>query len=189
MEEILEYKQFPDGQHLKESLLKTQEGIITHRRIKVALKAKRRQSHTSDTIKLRCKRCKELACFGSDIHVFGDKQGSYHYVVPNPTFEEKITTRDHPNPRDLVAYGVQTTHKIYCTNCNQDWGVKCTWPTDGNVFPVIKCSAFIFEIEDTLRTIKKWKDAPFEMKPLSEWLCINSLDDSYTSSSDTEYLC
>ena len=183
VEEILEYKQFPNGQHLKESLLKTQQDIITRRRMKAALKAKQRQSHTSNTIKLRCKKCKELACFGSEVYVLGTGV-NFFYIVPNRAFEEKITTRDHPKPRDQAIYHVHTKHKIYCVNCDQDWGVKCTWPSDGNVFPVIKCSAFTFEIEGTPCTIKKWKDAPFEMKPLSEWQ--NSLDDSYTSSSDAE---
>ena len=174
---------FPAGQYLKKELSKIQQEIIAHRRMKAGM---RRQSYSSDAIKLFCKTCKGFACFGSDVHVIGD-DGSHHYIVPDPAFLEKITCRDHASPRDLIRDEVRTTHRIHCTKCDREWGVKCIWPTAGHTFPVIKCAAFIFQIEGVASPVKKWSDAPFEMKKLDDWLSKNTLDDSYSSSSsDTE---
>jgi ERCC4-related helicase len=186
VEEILESNFFPVGLHLKKQLNKIQDTIISHRRMKATLRAKRRASHDSEDVKLFCKTCKQFACSGSDVHMIG-KDGSHHYVIPEPAFGEKITCKDYQMQRDLIPNVVRGTHKIHCAKCDREWGVKCIWPTDGHTFPVIKCAAFIFHINGVQCPVKKWSDAPFEMKDLSEWLSNNSLDDSYdSSSSDTE---
>ena len=185
VEEILEGNGFPAHQQLKDRLNEIQQDIIAHRR----MKAKMVKAHTDhSTVKLFCKKCKVLACSGRDIYIFG-KKGSHHYVVPESKFKEKIRCSDHPSPhiRDLVSREVRNINKIYCVECGQSWGVMCTWVSIGRNFPVIKCSAFTFEIAGVTRTIKKWKDAPFNMMHLSVFLTDLVDDSGSCSSADTGY--
>lgn len=184
VEDVLKSGWFPTGDLLQKELTKIQQAIINKRKLKAAMKRKRRQEHKGHDVKLLCKKCKVFACFGSDIYTIGDI--SYHYVVPNPEFKEKITCKDHPKPRDLIANQVIMTQSIFCSNCEGNWGVQCIWPTNGNMFPVVKCASFIFEIRDAVLPLKKWKDAPFEMSPLSDWLG-NSESETSFSDSDTEF--
>jgi ERCC4-related helicase len=186
VEEILGEKLFPTGQHLKRHIVKIQDELVNHRRMKAAMKSKERQNHADRTIKLICKTCKGFACYGSDVHKLGAGD-TFHYVVPDPAFREKIIFKPHPKPRDLIVEPrVQKIKKLYCAECERDWGVGCIWPADGHTFPVIKCSAFTFQSENSTRTFKKWKEAPFEIKQLSDWLGRNCLDDTHNSSSDNE---
>ena len=149
---------------LKENLKGIQEDIIRDRCMRVAKKAKLRQSQASKEIKLFCKRCRKFACYGSDIYLHES-----HRIVPVPEFQEKIELKEHHDPKDLIVDLVSKTHKIHCKNCDQDWGVKCLWK-NGDSFPVIKCVGFTYEIAGVRRTIKKWSQAPFKMEPLSNWL-------------------
>ena len=183
VDEILRNKHFPTDQHLKDRLDKIQKDLISYRLMRAEMKEIQKQRHANETVKLLCKKCKGFACYGSDVYRLGD-EGTYHYVVPKPEFENRIKYKDHPRPLDLIAEKVQKTHKIYCAKCEHDWGVGCVWPSEGHKFPVIKCSAFIFQIDNSVRTLKKWKDVPFEMHPLSDWFNSTSFDDS--SGSDTD---
>lgn len=98
-------------------------------------------------------------------------------MVPDVHFEEKITWKEHPNKADLIQAKVMKTHKIHCRKCDRDWGVGCIWQTGEYKFPVIKSSAFTFQIGGGMaHSLKKWSDAPFDCKPLSDWLSDNLMD-------------
>lgn len=184
VDDILEKGQIPTGPHLKRELAKIQQDLIDNRRMKANMKKKRVHSNTSDNIRLCCKKCKALACSGSEIYTIGNE--SLHYTVPNQDFQQRIICKPHHKPRPLEGLcEMEKTQKIYCRECEQDWGVKCIWPAKSHSFPVIKCRAFIFEINGVPHPIKKWSDVPFKTQPLSDWLkneC-NQLD---SSTSDIE---
>lgn len=171
VEDILNKHFFPRGPLLQEGLTKIQQDILLMRKWKITMKKFREDHHKRDEVKLLCKKCKEFACFGSDVYTIGENS-SYHYVVPSSQFH--YNTKEHPRPGDLDGKArrlqVFKTHKIYCAKCDNDWGVKCTWTNGGHQFPVIKCQGFIFEIKGCTRSIRQWKTAPFEMAPLSAWI-------------------
>ncbi len=169
MNEIFENDWFPTGVHLQPQIAKIQEDIVNQKKHKAVMKTKRTLSHKSEAVNLLCKKCKVFACCGSNIYTIGDEP-NFHYVVPDPDFKEKLVVRPHPNPRPLITNTVNKTHKIYCSKCDLDWGSQCIWPSEGHVFPIIKCGSFIFEIEGEPRPVKKWSSAPFLIKPLSAWL-------------------
>lgn len=183
--QIFENGWFPSGEHLRPQLAKIQEEILNQKKLKATMRKRCSQSNKSEDVKLFCKKCKTAACGGSDVYTIGTEP-NFHYVVPHPEFEAKYTSRPHPTPR-YIANTVEKTEKINCSNCNQDWGSRCIWPSDGHKFPVIKCASFIFEIGGSAQPIKKWSSAPFEIKPLSVWLKNHDSSNSF-SSSDTDEL-
>ena len=184
VDDILEKGQIPTGLHLKRELEKIQKALIDDRRMKANIKKKTRvHKNTSDNVCLRCKKCKALACSGSEIYAIGDE--SFHYVVPNQDFRDKIICRLHHKPRSLEGMReVEKTQKIYCRECEEDWGIMCVWPAKSYSFPIIKCKSFIFEINGIPRPVKKWSDVTFQIHPLLDWLkneC-NVLDSSSVES-------
>ena len=184
VDDILEKGQIPMGLHLKRELEKFQKTLVDHRRMKANIKKKKTHKNASDDICLRCKKCKAIACSGSEIYTIGDE--SPHYVVPNQEFQNKIICRPHHKPRTLEGMpDVKKNEKIYCHECEEDWGIKCTWPAKSYSFPILKCKSFTFEINGLPRTIKKWSDVPFQTRPLLDWLK-KERNESESSSSDIE---
>ena len=181
VDEILENQWFPADQHLKEKLIEKQQMILDRKKLKMRLKKEQQQKNKSKEVVLYCGKCRVHACYGSDVYTITDDSNSaFHYLVPGDSFTAKYTTKLHHKPADLVPGKIKKTHKIYCSKCDHDWGVRCLWPTKGHEFPVIKCKSFIFEVNKFKRTLKKWKDAPFEIKPLTSWL----YDDNDSSSAE-----
>ena len=178
VDEILEKRWFPTGMHLQSEIARIQRELTNQRKLKALQRAQLRQSHANTTVKLTCKKCKEFACYGSDVCTIG----ANYYVVPHPDFKEKYITKEDPEP--TIHNGVRQTDKIHCGSCEKQWGVKCIWPTDGFAFPVIKCSSFNFEMDGCPRIVKKWTEAPFEVEGLSHWLEKNR--DTRSSESDSE---
>ena len=162
--EIFAEKCFPTGLDFEQELKKIQQKTISERRAEAALKERQRQAHDSNSVKLFCKTCKEFACYGSDIYC-----EETHHLVPDVEFEKKITWKEHPRKDDLILGRVMKTHKIHCIKCDRDWGVGCIWRAGEYRYPVVKVSAFTFEIGGIMRPLKKWGDAPFDCKPLSVW--------------------
>ena len=183
VDQIFENNWFPSGPHLRPQLAKIQEERLNQKKLKAAMKKNRMQSHKSEDVKLYCKQCKGFACCGSNIYTIG-VDPNFHYVVPDDDFKEKIRTRPHPKPR-VITDMLEKTEKIFCAKCDLDWGSQCIWPSNGHVFPIIKCSSFIFELGGQPRPVKKWSYAPFEMKPLSAWLK-NQESETSCSGSDSE---
>ena len=167
VEEILECDWFPTGKHLEKRLADIQASIIEKRKQKVMLKRKRERTHDSEDVLLRCKKCKTVACSGPDIYTIGED--SFHHVVPRPDFKKKIKLKEHKKREHVIADQAIKTHKVHCSECEQDWGVMCTWPSNGNEFPIIKCTGFLFEIKGQPQLVRKWSNVPFTMDPLSTW--------------------
>jgi len=159
VDEVLQFY-FPTGQYLQEMLSERQQQIIRERKLKRSLKQQQRKTKTGEVIQLKCKICKEFACYGSDIYTV---ENAIHYAVPDEDFKSrKIVIKPHRSPKQMTQ-AMNKTHKIYCANCNADWGIMCVWPMEGHEFPVLKCKSFIFEISGVARSIRKWSDVPFEV--------------------------
>ena len=164
---------FPRGPHLVGQIETRQKFILTHHRQKISIRKKMVSMHDRSDFLLRCKGCKILACGGSDVYLIDNTN---HHAVPDEAFKKKIKTRPHHKPRSLTQDIVQT-HKIFCLNCDSEWGIMATWPAKGKVFPVLKCKRFIFETNGQPRSIGKWSDAPFELADLSVWFDIQNQSD------------
>ena len=172
--EVLQDNFFPTGQHLLEHLSQKQHQIIRERELKRSLKQQCQRTNAGEDIRLRCKRCKTFACSGSDVF---SVENATHHVVPDKEFKaHKIVIKPHHSPKQMTK-SMNKTHKIYCANCDADWGIMCIWPSEGYEFPVLKCKSFIFEIRGVSRSIRKWSDVPLEILPLSAY-CLNNDSDS-----------
>ena len=164
---------FPTGEHLIQKISEQQKQIIKHHQQKIALHKKMISKEDRNDFQLKCKACKVTACKGSDIYIIDN---TYHHLVPGKEFRTKIIKRPHNEPRPLTEE-IAKTHKIYCVNCDADWGVMVTWPSKGHEFPVLKCKQFLFETKGTARNINKWSSAPFEVYDLSVWLELQSQEE------------
>ena len=153
---------FPSGEKLKNTLPKRQEEILSSAAAEEQCVAMHRKQHSAYEVDLLCKKCKKFACNGSDIHTF---QSSLHYIVSDSAFKERITIKEHHAPTE-VPHGMSRTHKIYCAECGEDWGVIGRWWKDKRTFPVLKCTGFLFRINEQLQSYKKWSKVPFTISLL-----------------------
>lgn len=156
---------FPRGQHLASEIEKHQKAILTLHRQKIAARRQISAQNSASNFQMMCKTCKVPACAGSDVYLI---DGTFHHIVPDDSFKDKIITKPHRTPRQLTEQ-MAVTHKIHCTKCDSEWGIMATWPAKGKQFPVLKCKQFIFENNGQPRSIRKWSDAPFELSNLSVW--------------------
>ena len=170
VERVLHSDYFPTGRFFQERLLKTQQRIIRERELKRNLKKQQQKANAREDILLRCKKCKTVACSGSDVFSI---ENATHYVVPDEEFNRhKIVKRPHRPPKQMTQ-SMYKTHRIYCAECDADWGIMCIWPSEGYEFPLLKCKKFIFEIRGDSHSVKKWSDVPFKISPISA-RCSNS---------------
>jgi len=149
---------------LKDELEKIQKNIVDEMKRNEAIQ-KLRKSNPASSVDLLCKKCKVFVCKGSDVRTLNE-EGPSHYLVPRPDFREKFQIKRHHKP-DKLTETIFKTHKIYCVKCDSDWGVQAVSSLSDDHYPVIKCGSFNFKIGDFVRTIKKWIDVPFEVKPLN----------------------
>ena len=164
VEEVLQ-NQFPTGQIFQDLFRQRQQEIIRDHELMKSLKQQKPKTRARNDVRLSCKKCKTFACCSSDIYVV---KNAGHYVVPDKEFKLKIQIKPHPSPKK-ISRTMEKTHKIYCANCDADWGIMCVWP-EGHEFPVLKCVSFVFETSPGIRgAIKKWSDVPFEILPLSAY--------------------
>jgi len=166
VDEVLQ-NHFPTGQIFQEVFLQRQQEIICDYELMRSRKQQKQKTRPREDVQLSCKKCKTFACYGSDIYTV---ENASHYVVPDEEFKaNKIKVKPHPSPKKMTKT-MEKTHKIYCANCDADWGIMCIWPKEGHKFPVLKCVSFIFETSPGNRAaIKKWSDVPFEILPLSAY--------------------
>ena len=155
VEEVLPY--FPSGEQLRTTLARRQEEILSSAAAEEQCAATNRKQHSDYEVDLLCKKCKNFACNGSDVRTF---PSSLQFVVPDCEFKKRITIKEHHAPTE-VPRGMSRTHKIYCANCGQDWGVIGRWWKDKRTFPVLKCESFLFRINEQLQSYKKWGKVPF----------------------------
>ena len=171
--EALQY--LPIGEPLQKIVTKQQEEIVQKPNLKKQL-SKRRVSEGADrdSIKLKCKVCKTLACKGSDIY-----KAESNYVVADEDFREsKIRIEKFHSPKMYSENSkIARSGRIYCKGCDTEWGGMCVWPSAGYELPILKCKYFIFEIGDSPRPVRKWSEAPFEIPQLSSHPLYQGLDD------------
>jgi len=167
VDEVLQ-NQFPTGQIFQEVFLRRQQEIIHDYELRRSLKLSKQKTRSRKDVQLSCKMCKAFACYGSDIYTV---ENATHHIVPDEEFKaNKIKIKPHPSPKQMTKM-MKKTHKIYCRNCDADWGIMCKWPKEGHEFPVLKCVSFNFETSPGNQDpIKKWSDVPFDILPLSAYL-------------------
>ena len=162
---------FPTGEHLARMIKERQNEIVGRHKRKIALHKQLISKQNRNDFQLKCKKCKALACSGSDVFLI---EYSNHHMVPKEEFRtKKIVKRPHEQPRPISAE-IAKTHKIFCAKCDADWGIMATWPTKGHQFPVLKCKSFIFEAKGVPQPVSKWSDAPFEV---SVWMDLQDQDE------------
>ena len=164
METVL--RQFLPLQELVEKISAIQWSITESIRMEKELQEARRSTHPAQNVELKCKKCKTIACRGSDLYII-DKTN--HYAVPGDTLSYDLL--DHHTPGILEGCErllIRKHYKIHCTSCNSSWGVLATWPSKKEI-PILKCNSFNFFVNGRRISVTKWKDIPFKVSPLSEW--------------------
>ena len=169
MERLIRNGFLPTRELLQERIAIIQASIRELLKKQKELQEARRNSHPAHTIELKCKKCKEAACRGSDIYIV-DKTN--HHVVPADLCYD---VSKHPRAGFLDGCGsviVNKYYKINCTNCNACWGILGTWPSKRE-FPILKCDYFNFFQDGRPVRVTKWSEKPFSVSPLSEWFADN----------------
>ena len=124
----------------------------------------------TERVEVLCKKCKVLACKGSDVFAYtlsGDDNP--HHVVPSEAFSNKYEKREHDKP--VASYDFVKPYRIFCRspNCRSQWGVIAVWGDTGYKFPVLKCESFLYKYGESTRRFKKWKDIWFEVQSIQDW--------------------
>ena len=137
-----------------------QKFILAGRKARERANAERKQLWKPEDVDVVCKKCKVLACKGSDIYTF-----ETHYVVPSDTFRQTKMDR-RPHHKVAIFGNMRSPYKIYCRKCNQDWGTWSWWANQCVEFPVLKCQSFTFYHKNDVLSGKQWKKVLFDIKPL-----------------------
>ena len=168
VEECLQW--LPKGPQLVGEIDRRQKVLLKHYLQKIIVRKQLVSKQNPTNFQLRCKRCKTLACCGSDIYVIDSTE--YH-TAPGEKFKKVIVKQPCDKPSILTEQMVKT-HKMYCLSCDLDWGMIATWLRERKEFPILKCNSFIFETNNQPRSVRRWSDVPFEVFDLSVWLDIHN---------------
>ena len=153
-------KHLPSGELLRRTLLERQREILQGAAATEksgAAAASSKEQYSPFEVDLHCKKCRTFMCNGSHVKTLNS---SLQYIVTDESFQSRIKVVDHHNPAN-VPNGMSRTHKIYCSECDQDFGVMGRWWKDHGVHPVIKCCNFSFKINGGFHSYKKWSLVPF----------------------------
>ena len=137
-----------------------QEDILAEREARERANALRKHLWKPEDVDVVCKKCKVLACKGSDIYKL-----ETHYVVPSDTFRQTKMDR-RPHHKTTVSGNIHSPYKIHCRNCNTEWGNWFWWASQCVEYPVLKCQSFTFYHKNEVLSGKQWKKVQFEIKPL-----------------------
>ena len=165
----------PSGDHLLHRITGKQIEIMENVRRQRERETLRMSTHPAQNVELKCKKCKVVACRGSDLY-FIDKTN--HHVVPGDFF--CYETVKHHKPGIICGYDdntvIEKLFKVHCI-CGASWGALGTWPKSGKEFPVLKCESFNYYIDGIQSNFKQWQKRPFIVLPLSEWFAQKSSQD------------
>ena len=128
---ILENNYLPCGEHLQQTIAEIQRRIILEKQWKRQAQTER-GSYRADQVTLKCKKCKVVACSGTDIYTISGSAVIPH-VAHSEDFKKKYVTKAHEKPRFLNAK-LFKVHKIHCSECDNDWGVECS-SRKGHIHP------------------------------------------------------
>ena len=123
----------------------------------------------TDNVKILCKKCKVVACKGSDVFIYSINSEYPHYVVPSENFRNMYYKDRHDKPE--ASDGLVKPYRIFCRtqNCRNKWGIYGVWRETGYQFPVLKCEQFLFKYKDETQMFRKWKDVWFEVQDILDW--------------------
>ena len=153
---------FVTEQCMTPTFIEKQKAILMEREARERANAIRKQLWKPEEVNVICKKCKIIACKGSDI-----KRLESHYVVPDIEFRQAKMIR-RPHHKRSVHGSMHSPYKIYCRKCNQDWGVWSWWSSYCVEYPVLKCASFNFWHSTTeVHPGKQWSKVLFEIYPLS----------------------
>ena len=138
----------------------------------------------TEEVEVRCKKCKVLACKGSDVFAYNLSGEDPHYVVPSESFSSKYITEKHTKPSPMDDF--IKPYRMFCRsqNCRNKWGVIALWSDTGYKFPLLKCESFLFKYGDSTRRFKKWKDIWFDIQTIQDW--VEFEDDEVLNSDEPE---
>ena len=135
------------------------------------MKVLRSKWPNTENVEVLCKKCKSVACKGSDVFTYSlsSSDTQCNYVVPSKSFSERYETMPHDKPEK--SEGLVTPYRIYCCsqNCRNKWGIIGIWRETGYQFPLLKCEQFLFKYESDTRKFRKWKDIWFEIRSIHDW--------------------
>ena len=135
------------------------------------IKSLRSQWPAAEKVEILCKKCKVLACKGSDVFVYTLSCAYPQYVVPNKSFRKKYDKKEHDKP--TISDDFAKPYRIYCRSptCKTQWGVIGSWRDTGYKFPVLKCCSFLFKYSnESTQCFKKWKNILFEVQDIRDWV-------------------
>ena len=123
----------------------------------------------AENVEILCKKCKFIACNGSDVFTYSLSCSDPHYVVPSKSFSEKYEKMPHDRPE--ISEDFVKPYRIYCCspNCRNQWGILALWRETEYQFPVLKCEKFLFKYKNVTKSFRKWKDIWFEVKSIQDW--------------------
>ena len=172
-EQVVQYYLPSCYDRFEERLANKQREIVENVKSQRGAQKQRMRTHPAQNVELKCKKCKAVACRGSDLYAI-DKTD--HHVVPGNVLYYDI--HDHRNPGMKVCEFdgsvIKKFHKVHCSECGTSWGALGYWPKSKNEFPILKCCSFNFFINGVQDNFNKWKKRPFEVSPLSQWFAQNN---------------
>ncbi len=161
-------KQLPARKLLREQVLDKQKKIVRvhglRRQHSLTHGQKKRRPVSEIILEVKCKVCKSLAVRGSDI--FMVEEGTQCVVPDRSKLSDRVSLKPHLPPMHMIGSLVET-QRIHCANCSTEWGALCYWPLKGYEFHVLRCKSFLFEMNGSPHTVRRWSDAPFTIPPLS----------------------
>ena len=152
-------KLLPSGELLRTTLIKRQREILQRAAATEksgAAVASSKEQYSPFEVDLHCVKCSAFMCNGSQVKTLNS---SLQYIVTDEGFRSRIKIVGHHNPAS-VPNGMSHTPKIYCSECDRQFGVMGRWKDHG-VHPVIKCCNFSFKIGGGLHSYKQWSLVPF----------------------------
>ena len=155
---------------LERDIRRKQKEFIEERERKAQLMRELRKIWPkTESVKLLCKKCKVVACAGSDVFTYSMGTAYDHYVVPGKTFSKMYQKKNHDKPE--ISGDFVKPYQIFCRspNCRNQWGIIGLWRETGFLFPVLKCDKFLFQYNDDSRRFHKWKDIWFKVQSIRDW--------------------
>jgi hypothetical protein len=137
---------------LKVSAFQSEE---THKyRFKAEVEKLKKGRKSDEDYEILCGRCNTFACYVSDVRQLG-----YDHIVINKDFADKITRKEHNNPKTYD--GLHIKYKMFCKKCPIDWGIIGL--RDGLDCMILKIINFKFWNLRThgVSTYNKWIDVPY----------------------------
>ena len=126
------------------------------------------KTQTASLVKLLCKECKKkcktIICLGSDIFTLEDES---HHTVHKAKIQSEFYKEIYAKPV-YISNTLLLTHKMFCSLCKKQWGDVCMSTSDKQQYHLLKCKAFLYEVEDSrANPAKSWDEVKFPIEPLS----------------------